>query len=292
MTKNGENAWVSFEDDDGEPRAFWQAEQCPAEKCSASAWKRACCWSYQSHEQCLQYVLYHLTASSLHESLSEDERLDTLLRTVVLEKEETFQERDSYRKEVLKDAEKEEKAKKKREAAAMSGGQDDVHVRNVVRAPAKGSGKKLPIGAPAPPPGPPPGYPPSDDTLGAGASAVLAKVADAVNNLAAATAATATASPLPPATKATPMPALRRSIADSGGASSSGINVGPLLLYGGDTTRVPNSSLRIIGESLDRARASCEQMHSVCAGMAQGFSSEAQILNAASVVIQDSLRRN
>jgi len=107
----------------------------------------------------LQYVLYHLTASSLHESLSEDERLDTLLRTVVLEKEETFQERDSYRKEVLKDAEKEEKAKKKREAAAMSGGQDDVHVRNVVRAPAKGSGKKLPIGAPAPPR--PPARPPA-----------------------------------------------------------------------------------------------------------------------------------
>jgi hypothetical protein len=53
---------------------------------------------------------------------------------------------------------------------------------------------------------------------------------------------------------------------------------------------VPNISLRIMFESLERA--SCEQMHNVCAGMAQGFSTESKILGAASVAIQDALRRN
>ena len=52
-----------------------------------------------------------------------------------------------------------------------------------------------------------------------------------------------------------------------------------------------NSSARIMFEGLERARAraSCDQMHNVCVGMAQGFSTESKILGAASVAIQDAL---
>ena len=60
--------YVKLEDDDGQPRKFWFAEDCPlCEDCCAEKWEKAWCVSLHSLEHCQFLVKTHLMSSSGHE---------------------------------------------------------------------------------------------------------------------------------------------------------------------------------------------------------------------------------
>ncbi len=95
-----ENAWVEAAEDDGQDRLWWYVEKCPcAENCSSSSWKKANCWSYESHDDALKTLKHHLKTSGLHAMSDEDATLALDHANVILEFE-TKVDRDHYRKQV------------------------------------------------------------------------------------------------------------------------------------------------------------------------------------------------
>ena len=112
--KNKESAYLLDADDDGKPRAYWQAEACPTGECPSSckSWKGACCWSYVGAESVLSYVKQHLMHSSKH-NMTEEEADAILYSTIIEEFEESASERAKYRKQLENQAKEDDKPQSK-----------------------------------------------------------------------------------------------------------------------------------------------------------------------------------
>ena len=99
--KNKEDAWLDREDDYPElTRVYWKIEGCPcAEKCSKQAWNKVWAWSFLGEDEVKRYVKHHLMRSSNHHMSADD--ADGVLDGVnAVIYEETYDEREEYRKHV------------------------------------------------------------------------------------------------------------------------------------------------------------------------------------------------
>lgn len=99
--KNQEDMWLDREEDYPElVRMYWKIDACPCyEKCSALAWKKVWAWSYEGEAEVKQYVKRHLMISSNH-NLSADDADAVLDEVDVGFYEETYKDREEYRKHV------------------------------------------------------------------------------------------------------------------------------------------------------------------------------------------------
>lgn len=90
------------DEDDGLPRSYWYAVACPlSDKCSANSWKKYCTYSYVDEEAVKTKVRHHLMSSGHHHCSQEE--ADELLLSLELETaEETFEDRETYRKQCVK----------------------------------------------------------------------------------------------------------------------------------------------------------------------------------------------
>ena len=116
--KNKEDYFIDeARDSEDVTRDYCAIEVCPlCDTCSKQAWARACCYSYVSHEKCLQYLLYHLMSSGKH-MLKRDAAIELMNTQGVAWSEpgkDTFEDRQTYRGllENAKQAETKPKVKK------------------------------------------------------------------------------------------------------------------------------------------------------------------------------------
>ena len=101
--KHEENGWLDREEDSEDyQRAWWQVTECPKKcECSKASWDRVKCWSYESSDKALNYVMKHLTESSLH-NMTEEDAAAVLFEVVPEQYTETYKDRDHYRRQVDK----------------------------------------------------------------------------------------------------------------------------------------------------------------------------------------------
>ena len=99
IERNVETFLVPAETDDQMPRTKYIIKECPQkDKCSADAFKRAACWSYESEEKCKAYLAWHLNKSSLHYLPPTDATIEAAYAPVELEIE-SFEDREEWRTE-------------------------------------------------------------------------------------------------------------------------------------------------------------------------------------------------
>ena len=105
--KHEENGWLDREEDsEDRQRVWWQVAECPKKcECSKASWDRVKCWSYESSDKTLNYVMNHLMESSLH-NMTEEDAASALLDVVPEQYTETYKHRETYRRQVEKAAAK------------------------------------------------------------------------------------------------------------------------------------------------------------------------------------------
>lgn len=140
---NGES-WYMKEEEDTDPeytRTLYRCERCPAEGCSAKAWKRGRCWSWESEDQCRAYIAGHLRWSDLHKDLEKSAREDLVMAATITEDEQTYEEREAEREAFRADEMR--KARHEREAASKgkTKGGGGKGSKGVGKGVAKGGGK-------------------------------------------------------------------------------------------------------------------------------------------------------
>jgi hypothetical protein len=95
------NIIITREQDDPQfVRTVYFVRECPcAEECSVQAWNRCAHWSYEGHEAVLEMVAKHLISSGKHMKTSEEaEKLAG--EAIVHEEDETYAERETYRRQL------------------------------------------------------------------------------------------------------------------------------------------------------------------------------------------------
>ena len=117
FNKNQENYFVvkvdgeEVEDFDGLTRSLWRCQdtECPFPGCSEGAWKRvkSDLWSVESEDCVRSYIKQHGMESILHGRKKDDaipeDRIDSLVRDVdIIMSEDTWQDRQEYKKQVNK----------------------------------------------------------------------------------------------------------------------------------------------------------------------------------------------
>ena len=77
VAETNQEPWgLEESNEDGEERAYWVIQNCPASK-SCNTWKRARAWSFESEEKVRAYAKHHIIASSSHDF--SDEQVDKMI---------------------------------------------------------------------------------------------------------------------------------------------------------------------------------------------------------------------
>ncbi len=95
---------IPASEDDGEDRPVWEAVECVLPNCTKGNFKKAQVWSSEGEEECVNQFLRHETNSRLHWHMSEDEIFPYIEKLVIVEKADTFKDREAYRKQMLASA--------------------------------------------------------------------------------------------------------------------------------------------------------------------------------------------
>jgi len=97
-SKNEEDWQLKEEEDTGMTRTMFKAAGCPdPNNCSANAWKNARAWSFESDTMVYAYVTYHLHVGK--HKMTEDDAFALAAQTEIVTEQETYVDRDRYRKE-------------------------------------------------------------------------------------------------------------------------------------------------------------------------------------------------